>query len=274
MTMRAIRLFGFATLAFCGCGSATKYQAAASGVPVARLLNIPFSPAPVEASLTTVIVCGGPGSWKREALWDEYVVRLKNSGAEPVMLTGVELEDFSGAVRLAGAEPWKLESESVALAKEFKRTGVTFAKEALPAGLVAGAAAEYSAYVGWARRIVQTVFYDGEGVGPRGFEGPAPASVGFSTAAGYALVPVAIAERVLANRENRADIEAEFRLRRLALPVRLAPGQARAGCFFFPMGPNPRTLKLFWRRGAESGAVELPLDFLRGLHVPPAAAER
>jgi hypothetical protein len=270
--MRAAPFLGFAIFTVCGCGSAVKYQGAGDRVPAAPLLNVPFSPAPVSASLATLIVYGGPGSWKREALWDEYVVTLKNSGAGAVTLTGADLQDFPGAVHVAAADPWKLEIESAELTKEFQRTGVAFAKDALPPGIVAGIATGYSAYAGWMSQTVQTVFIDGERVRPTWFEGSVPGPVVFSNVAGFASVGVAVAERVLANRENRADIEAEFRLRRLPLPVTLAPGQARVGALFFPMTPNPRRLRLLWQRGDERGAVELPLDFLGGLHVPPGAA--
>jgi hypothetical protein len=145
-----------------GCGSATRYQAADSRVPAAWLLNAPFPPAPVSATLATVIVCGGPGSWKREALWDEYIVTLKNPGAKPVTVTAVELEDFSGGRGAAAVDPWKLEHESAERARMFQRTGVAFAREALPVGLGAGLAAGYSGYAAAAGRIVPTVFVDGE----------------------------------------------------------------------------------------------------------------
>lgn len=266
--MRAMPFLGFAAVALGGCSSAGKYQAVSAHAPPAQLLNVPFPAAPVRATLATVIVCGGPGAWKRDAWWDEFVIGLKNPGAEPVTLTAAELEDFSGVARAPAGAPWRLEDDSAVLVKEYKKTGVAFAREAWPAGLATGAGV-YASWVG--RQIASTVLVDGDWVGlAPAVQGP----IALSAVAGLALAPTLVIERVLANREDRADIEAEFRLRRLALPVTLAPGQARAGCFFFPMGPNPRALKLFWRRGAESGAVELPLDFLHGLHVPAASAER
>ena len=81
--------------------------------------------------------------------------------------------------------------------------------------------------------------------------------------------------RTVANHEDRTDINAEFRLRRLALPVTLAPGQTRLGCLFFPMVPNPRSLSLRWSTGQDAGEAVLSLKFLHGLHVktPATAAE-
>jgi hypothetical protein len=80
-------------------------------------------------------------------------------------------------------------------------------------------------------------------------------------------IPTYLLGRAIANDEDSADIEAEFRLRRLALPLVLAPGQTRLGCLFFPMVPNPRSLILHWSRGSEHGECILPLEFLHGLHL-------
>jgi hypothetical protein len=253
-----------------GCVSAEKYRAADAHQPPARLLSAAFPAAPVAATLHALIVCGGPGAWKRDARWDEFVLTLRNPGVEPLAITGAELVDFSGAAHVAGADPWQLEAESARFAQARAREGVAFQKDAGPQALGATAAsATVTAATGKATAVLAAAALE-NGVAQPALSG----LVAVTGVAGYAVLPGFVLERVLANREARADIEAEFRLRRLALPVALAPGQVRAGCCFFPMGPNPRALKLFWRRGAESGSVELPLDFLRGLHVPASAAEK
>jgi hypothetical protein len=66
---------------------------------------------------------------------------------------------------------------------------------------------------------------------------------------------------------------AEFKRRRLALPLTLAPGETRTGSVFYPMVRNPSSLELRWSSESSSGQAALPLDFLRGLHVPTAPAE-
>jgi len=64
---------------------------------------------------------------------------------------------------------------------------------------------------------------------------------------------------------------AEFKQRRLALPLTLAPGEARVGSFFFPMVPNPRALSLHWSTGPSTGDLTLPLESVHGLHVQAPA---
>ncbi len=235
-------------LSLAGCTSATNYQMARDDTPRAQMLNIPFPVAPVQATLATVIVYGGPGSWKREALWDEYVVTLRNPGDQPLMVVSAELMDNAGHGRAPGGDPWKLEEESKALCKEYDRLGVAFVKSATPAVLTVGGIAVGSAALAAATStsaVTVTVL-----------QGPLATVT----------VPSYLLGRSVANAEDRADIETEFRLRRLALPLTLAPGQTRLGALFFPMVPRSLTLRLRWQWGSEHGETELGLEILRGLH--------
>jgi hypothetical protein len=82
-----------ALLCLCGC-VATKYKLAKKGAPPPQLLSVDFPPAPpLQPTLSTVISYRGPGTWKREALWDEYVVTLENRGDQPVTVDSATLAD-------------------------------------------------------------------------------------------------------------------------------------------------------------------------------------
>lgn len=242
-------------LSFAGCISADKYRIARADTPRAGLLNIAFPPSPLQSTLTTLIVCDGPGSWKREALWDEYVVTLHNPGTEPVTITAAELTDFADNARPCGDDPWKLEEQSHALGKEYERTEAAFIKSATPAVLTVGGIAAGSAA---AAALLST-----GAVTITVLQGP----LALVTVPGYVI------GRTVANHEDKSDIQAEFNFRRLVLPSTLVPGQTRTGCLFFPMVPSPRSLVLHWSTGPTSGESVLPLDFLHGLHlktpVPP-----
>ena len=261
--IRTVRSLGWkrpaallAGLCLAGCVSATKCKMARDDTPRAQLLNVAFPSAPLQAALTTLIVYGGPGSWKREALWDEYVVMLHNAGDQPLVVSAAGLMDHTGVARAPGADPWKLEDESKALCKEYDRMGVAFVQSATPAVLTIGGIAVGSAALAAATStsaVTVTVL-----------QGPLATVT----------VPSYLLGRVIANHEDRADIEVEFRLRRLALPLTLAPGQTRLGCLFFPMVPNPRSLGLHWSTATVSGESALPLSFLHGLHVKSPAPAR
>jgi hypothetical protein len=241
-----------ASLCLAGCVSATKYKMAGDDTPRAQLLQVDFPAAPLQATLTALIIYGGPGSWKREALWDEYVVALHNPATQPLVVSAVGLRDHTGVSRTPGADPWQLEEESKALCKEYDRQGLAFVKSAAPAVLTIGGIAAGSAALAAATStstVTVTVM-----------QGPLA----------VVTVPTYFLGRAIANHEDRDDIESEFRIRRLAFPLTLAPGQTRLGCLFFPMVPSPRSLSLHWSCGPADGESVLPLDFLHGLHVRPA----
>jgi hypothetical protein len=48
-----------------------KYKRAGKGTPPVQPLNVKFLASMLDTSLYIVISDGGPGSWKREAFWDE-----------------------------------------------------------------------------------------------------------------------------------------------------------------------------------------------------------
>ena len=95
-------------------------------------LNVKFPSSALEASLYTEISHGGPGSWKREAFWDEYVVTVHNQGDRALNVTSVTLADYEGVPRPAGSDPWALEKESKTLERRYRDAGVAFARIAAP----------------------------------------------------------------------------------------------------------------------------------------------
>jgi hypothetical protein len=237
-----------------GC-VATKYKLAKKNTPPVQLLNIAFPPsAPLQPTLAALIIYGGPGSWKREALWDEYVVTLENSGERSVTIESASLDDSAGTAYAAGNDPWALEKQSKKLEKQYRDRGEAFMRAAGPGVLIVGAgAATISAAAGGAAFV------------SAGMVGAAVATV--------FVLPVYYITVVGINHHNKKAVVAEFKRRRLPLPLTLAAGETRTGSVFYPMVRNPSSLELRWSTEAASAQAALPLDFLNGLHVPTAPAE-
>lgn len=198
----------------------------------------------LDTSLYTVISDGGPGSWKREAFWDEYVITLHNEGQRALSITAVALTDYAGAMRPPGTDPWELERESKTLEKRYRDAGLSFARMAAPR--VIASAAEPS--------VVASA-----GIGTTG-------AAAAATATAVAL-PIYGASVFGINMHNKAVIRKEFNRRRISLPLMLGPGDSRTGSFFFPMVPNPQAITVRWSSGAGEGETTLELQFLKGLHV-------
>lgn len=230
-----------------GC-VATKYKLAKKNTPPVQLLNVAFPPsAPLQPTFTSLISYGGPGSWKREALWDEYVVTLRNSGERPVTVDSAVLTDSAGTLIVAGSEPWALEKQSKLLEKQYKDRGEAFVRTAGPGVLIVGTGAAIASAT-------------------------ATAGIVSSAAVGAALAVVALPVYYVTvlsiNHHNKKAVMAEFSRRRLRLPLTLAAGETRTGSVFYPMVRAPHSLELSWSSESASGQAELPLDFLHGLHVP------
>ncbi len=246
-----------ALLLCCQCGCvATKYKLAKKDTPPVQPLNIAFPPSPpLQAMLAALIIYGGPGSWKREALWDEYVVTLENQGDRPFSIDSATLTDSSGTPFLPGGDPWALEKKSKKLEKQYRDSGEAFMRAAGPGVLIVGVgAATFSAAAG------STLFISA------GVAGAAIATV--------VVLPVYYASVLGINHHNKKAIMTEFKRRCLPLPLTLAPGETRTGSLFYPMVRSPASLMLNWPNEAGSATTVLPLDFLHALHVPAAVVEQ
>ena len=197
---------------------------------------------PVSMVLHTIITCDGLGSWIRETYWDEYVVTISNQGPRPLTLEAAALTDFAGTSHACGASMEALEKQSTALEQKYIDAGLAFARDAGPATVTAGGGVRL---VGAAGNITG-------------------AGADMAVVAAGVPVPACYVKEIRSLTFVPAE---EFKQRRLALPLTLAPGEARVGSLFFPMVPNPRALGLHWSIGIASGDLTLPLDSVHGLHV-------
>jgi len=222
----------------------TKYKEAKKDTPPPQLLEVAFPAAALHATLKTVITYNGPGSWKRDAFWDEYVVTVHNSGSRPLTVSAAALlTDFDGALRSPGSDPWAVEKQSKTLEQKYKEAGVAFVRYTAPGVIIVGTGA--------------------------GFMSAALFSTAAADAAAVCLValPVYYISVVTINHYNKVAMEKEYQRRRIVLPLTLAPGEMRTGSLFFPMTPSPRSFRLDWVDGVSGHESVLSLGFLRGLHL-------
>ena len=235
------------SLFFTGCVS-SRYKEAPKDTPPPQTLNVAFPTKPIEAMLGSIITFDGPGSWKRDAFWDEYVVLLRNPGGQPLTVSTFTLVDLAGTGREPGVNPWALEQESKTLEQKYKDAGLAFVRYTTPWVLITGA-----------------------GAAAVGSAGLYSAAAGTAAIATLVALPIYYTAVLTINHYNKVAMEKEFDHRRIVLPLTLAPGESRTGSLFFPMVPSPRALHLQWSGGTTSGEAVLPLDFLSGLHLKTPA---
>lgn len=242
-----------ALLALTGCVTSKKYRLAKDDTPPAQVLDWTAAAPAAELKLHALIVFKGPGSWKREARWDEYVVQLANRGGAPLTIDSAELVDLLGAPQAPGDDPWKLEARSKANWRKYTDVGLNVV-------LGAGAVVLYGAA---ATAVATTSFLSGS------------AAAGSGVAA-LNIIPliavVDIAAVAVMNHHNKAKVQAEFDRRRLQLPLTLAPGAAVVGSLFFPMTPGPQRLIVRGKSADQPCELILELSPLTGLHLEKSAA--
>lgn len=246
-------------LAGAGCVS-TKYKLApadpAAARPAALEISSPSTPAttPATATLHHVIVFHGPGSWKRDAYWDEYAVTVSAPGTGAWQVEQAVLVDQAGGSTPAGYDPWAVENTSRERLKVARHTG-----RAIVLGAGAGAA-----WLGSLALFASNLTLCG------GVANTTAATVG---ATGVVAIPVIALGSGVRTLVARGRIAKEFHRRRIALPAPVPAGTSRTGSFFFPVTPAPAQLRL---RGRDhtGASQELVLDLapLARLHLPPGPA--
>lgn len=243
-----LRLAAIGSLvALTGCVS-TKYKLAKRETPPTAL-NFKASRQSAEAVLHSVIVFDGPGSWKRKAYWDEYVLTVANRSAVALTIESATLIDYQDQRLSPGTEPWALEKQSKTWWQNAKShdTGRIVT-------LGVGTAVVGTAVVATAGTVVLG--------GAAGGIAAGAAAIG---AAAIAL-PIYAVVSVVGNVKGRHRVEAEFERRLLGLPATIPPGQTAQGSLFFRITPGPKRLTLAGR--SENEPLDLMLDLapLAGLH--------
>ncbi len=210
------------------------------------------SMAPAEAVVRTVIIYHGPGSWKREAYWDEYVIAVTNRGEAPLVVNGATLFGLNDDSTTPGEDPWKLERVGKTW---WQGNGGQQTKTYLLLG--GGTIAGFGT-------VVASVFAGGGILAP--MSGAATLAAGVGTVAFVALPLVALGS-VGMNIHRKHQVEAEFSRRRLVLPRTLAPGESIEGSLFFRATPGPRELALHTGAADQARNITVSLAPLSSLHL-------
>ena len=244
MVLRVAFTLLSALLALPGCVS-KKYQLAPNRAAPVSLIDLAARQLPLAAVLHTVIVNRGPGSWKRDAYWDEYVVSFVNQGQAPITIDSALLAASFDASRTVGTDPWKLEKQSHKILKDSNHLGREVVAGAGVAVLLT------ASYVGIAAASL----------------GATTGAVAAASAATFVAVPVWLITAEIRTHNARRAIVREFGKRRIALPLQLQPGVTRQGSLFFPISPGPLRLELHIHSEGVAQLVSIDLTPITDLHL-------
>jgi hypothetical protein len=212
----------------------------------------------VTATLDWVIVRDGPGTWARNADWDEYLLRVNNQSDQRIEVSRLVVVDSLDTQIVPQPGRKQLVKNSKKTARRYKKTGVKV-KAGKGAGtmLVAGAAVT-AVGVG----VASAAAYGGI-MSAGATAGGAGAAVG-----GLLLLGPALAVGGIVRGVNNSKVNNQIVLRQTILPLAIPAGEEHGLNIFFPLAPSPKMVELIYTDA--TGTHSLVIDTstaLDGLHI-------
>jgi len=211
----------------------------------------------ITATLDWVIVRAGPGTWAKNADWDEYLFRVRNQSDRPIQITQLIVVDSLGTHIDSQPGRKKLVKNSKKTAKRYKESGVKVKAGMGVGAMLASGAAVTAVGVGVALASAAPVL-GGATVGAS-----AGAAVG-----GLLLLGPALAVGGVVRGVNNSQVNKQIELRQTVLPLEIPGGEELNLDVFFPIAPSPKKVALTYTD--EIGEHVLVIDTsktLSGLHI-------
>lgn len=235
-----------------GCGG-TKVLKEAQPIQTTQPLAT-VSDQQVTAILDWVIVRDGPGTWAKNADWDEYLLRIRNLSDQPIQVIRVIVVDSLDTRIESQPKRKQLVKGSKQTARRYKDSGIKV-KAGRGAGtmLVAGAAVTVIG-VGAASVVA---------VSGATVAGSAGAAAGGLLLLGPALVVGGIVRGV-----RNSAVNKQIEQRQTLLPLELSAGEELPLNVFFPLAPSPGMVEISYTdvTGEHSLTIDTSTS-LNGLHI-------
>ena len=212
----------------------------------------------VTVTLDWVIVRDGPGTWAKNADWDEYLLRVNNQSDQRIKVTRLIVVDSLDTQIVPQRGRKKLVKSSKKTARRYKESGVKI-KAGRGAGtmLVTGAAVTVVG-VGAASAATYTGILGGA----------ATAGSAGAVAGGLLLLGPALAVGGIVRGVNNSKVNNQIELRQTVLPLEIPASEELGLNVFFPLAPSPKRVELNYTDA--TGEHSLVIDTstaLYGLHL-------
>ena len=215
----------------------------------------------VTSTLDWVIVRNGPGAWAKNADWDEYLLRIQNSSAEPILITNITVLDSLDNRVDRRSNRRQLVKGSKDTSRRYRDSGFKVKAGAGAGELLVAGAAVTAVGVGVASSAVYGTAYGAVWTGG--------VATGTATAAtGLLLLGPALAAGGIFRGVNNRRVDDEIQRRRTVLPMTVSPREEQPLDVFFPIAPAPVQVILFYVD--DEGEHQLIFDtraVLSGLHL-------
>jgi hypothetical protein len=215
----------------------------------------------VAATLDWVIVRDGPGTWAKNADWDEYLLRVINESGQPIVVTQMTVVDSLDTRIEPQNGRRQLVKGSKSTARRYKQSGIKV-KAGRGAGtmLIAGAAVT-AIGVGAASAVAYGTM----------MSGAAAAGSAGAAAGGLLLLGPALAVGGIVRGVNNSKVNNQIELRQTQLPLEISVNEELGLNVFFPLAPSPKMVDLVYTDA--TGEHHLIIDTsaaLKGLHIEAA----
>lgn len=241
----------------CGGGGA-RVMKQSDRVPITSGALAQASDARLRASLDWVIVRNGPGSWARNAEWDEFVFHFSNASSEPVNISSVAVVDSLGMALSSSAARKKLIAGSRNTVRRYRRSDLKVSAGLGSATLVAAGAAMTVVGVGAAVSTATASLMGGAGVAAG-----SAAAMSALMLAGPAFAVVGVVRAV-----RNSHVSKEIGTRQAAWPIALGASEDREVHLFFPLAPSPQRVEISYSDAAGVHALSIDTRHaLAGLHL-------
>lgn len=210
-------------------------------------------------TLDWVIVRAGPGTWAKNADWDEYLLRFKNLTDSPMQITNVWVYDSLGTQINRQLDRRALVKGAKGTKRRYRDSDIKV-KAGMGTGkmLAAGAAV---GVVGFGLAL---------GAAAPSFGAPAAAGGGAVVAGAVLLAAPVIVFLGIKKGVNNRKVNSEIIRRQTVLPLALPSSDEVSAKLFFPLSPSPTHVEVIYTD--TEGEYRLVIDTqeaLDGLHLVP-----
>ena len=215
----------------------------------------------VAATLDWVIVRDGPGTWAKNADWDEYLLRVRNQSDRRIQVTRLIVVDSLGTHIESQPGRKQLVKSSKKTARLYKESGIK---------VKAGRGAGTMLVAGSVLTVVGAGVASVAGYGSI-MSGVATAGSAGAAAGGLLLLGPALAVGGIVRGVNNSKVNNQIELRQTVLPLEIPAGEELSLDVFFPLAPSPTMVVLTYTDA--SGEHSLVIDTstaLDGLHIDAA----
>ncbi|MDX1406214.1 MAG: hypothetical protein R3192_16875 [Woeseiaceae bacterium] len=244
-------IFIWATLSLCltGCGGAKVLK---EPEPIVTTQAVAVAAdQQLSARLDWVIVRGGPGTWAKNADWDEYLISMQNLGGTPLTITSIRVFDSLGTPINPGTDRKKLVKGAKRAKKRYEDDDIKVKAGAGTGTLLASGAVVAGASAAVVASTIMTT-----------------SSAGAVAATGGLILVPALAVGGVFRGVNNSKVNDMIESRQTLLPLELEARSEQKLNVFFPLTPSPRRVEVNYSdlHGEYTLIIDTQ-DALVGLHI-------